>query len=246
MEWGTIVAADQKIEWLLPWWWGCYSKHQQQTVAFVDLGMSAEAQKWCKEHGIWIPFSGPAHFVQSQKNIHLLYQKRWEKIYGPRVWESRTSWFKKPFAMLQSPFQKSVWMDLDCEVCQSIDLILEGVDTGSLAAVKVDSKGHYNSGVIAYHKEAPLLKAWAEACLKKNGTVIGDETLLTQLIRQNRYLFKELPKVYNWMMGWGYHPDLKIAHWAASWGKLCIETMGGIQGYTEQLYRLSKITSHFS
>jgi hypothetical protein len=229
IEWGVVVAADQGAEWLLPWWWDCYSKHQRQKVAFVDFGMSDEAKTWCRERGLLIPFAGQSDFVLPKERVGKREQKRWEAIYGPKVWESRRSWFKKPLAMLQSPFRKSVWMDLDCEVCKPIDAIFEGIDAGVLGAARVEKRGHYNSGVIVFDKESLLLQAWADACLKKHGLFIGDETLLSQLTCKKQYPFKEIAPEFNWMMGWGYNPDLKIAHWAATWGKLCIETMGGIQ-----------------
>jgi hypothetical protein len=231
MEWGVVVAADRGAEWLVPWWWECYRKHHRQDVAFVDFGMSEEARSWCAQRGLLIPFAGESDFVKPKELVGKKEQQKWEAIYGPKVWQARRSWFKKPLAMLQSPFERSVWMDLDCEVCRPIDAIFEGIDAGALGAVRVAKRAHYNSGVIVYDKKAPLLKAWAEACLKKHGSCIGDETLLSHLIRKNQYPFKELGREFNWMMGWGYQPDLVIAHWAASWGKLCIETLGGIQNY---------------
>jgi hypothetical protein len=234
-KWGIVVAADREAEWLLSWWWECYSKHHRQSVAFVDFGMSEEAKRWCKQRGLLIPFAGEGDFVAPRECVGERAQKKWEAIYGPKVWQARRSWFKKPLAMLQTPFDQSVWMDLDCEVCRPIDAIFDDIGKEMLGAVCVDQKGNYNSGVIVYQKQAPLLKAWANACLKKHRTCIGDETLLSQLIRKNQYPFKEISREFNWMMGWGYEPNLKIAHWAASWGKLCIETMGGIQRYQKAL-----------
>jgi hypothetical protein len=237
MEWGVIVAADQGAEWLLPWWWECYSKHHQQPVAFIDFGMSEKGKRWCFEKGLLIPFEGQSDFVLPKERVEKNNQTKWEALYGPTVWQARNSWFKKPQAMLQSPFERSVWMDLDCEVCQPIDAIFEGICAGMLGAVRVARSAHYNSGVIVYDKAAPLLKAWASACLKRHSTCIGDETVLSTLIRHNRYPFKAIGREFNWMMGWGYNPNLKIAHWAASWGKLCIETMGGIQAFLESYSR---------
>lgn len=230
MEWGVVVAADRGAEWLLNWWWECYSRHHQQPVAFVDFGMSEEARKWCQERGELIAF---AHndFVKDKDEISLMQQKKWEGIYGVKVWEARKSWFKKPLAMLQSPFEKSVWMDLDCEVCQPIDGIFEGIEKGKLGVVRVEKRGMYNSGVVVFDQESPLLRAWAKACLEEHGDVIGDETVLSQIIRKKKYPFMEVGKEYNWMMGWGYNPRIKVAHWAANWGKICIETMGGIQKF---------------
>jgi hypothetical protein len=231
MEWGVVVAADRGAEWLLSWWWECYSKHHNKPVAFIDFGMSDEAKAWCKERGQLIPFAEQSDFVTPKDKLGIKEQLRWESIYGPKVWDARKTWFKKPLAMLQSPFQRSVWLDLDCEVCRPIDAIFEGIGPGILGAVRVDNRGSYNSGVIVFDKDSGLLRAWADACLKKSKRVIGDENLLSQLIRKNQFPFKELSRDFNWMMGWGYQPDLKIAHWAANWGKFCIETMGGIQTF---------------
>ena len=229
MEWGVVVAADRGAEWLLKWWWECYSRHHKESVAFVDFGMSEEARKWCEERGRVIPF---AHndFVKPRDELSIKQQRKWEGIYGVKVWEARKSWFKKPLAMMQSPFEKSVWMDLDCEVCQPIDGIFEAVEKRVLGAVRVE-RGLYNSGVVVFDREAPLLHAWAKACLEEHGDVIGDETLLSKIVKKKCYPFKELEREYNWMMGWGYHPRIKVAHWAANWGKMCIETMGGIQTF---------------
>jgi hypothetical protein len=171
MNWGVVVAADQGAEWLLSWWWECYCLHHKQKVAFVDLGMSEEAKSWCKERGLLIPFNGPSDFVSAKEHVGEKEQKKWEALYGSKVWQARSSWFKKPLAMLQSPFNKSVWMDLDCEVVKPIDAIFEGIGDGMLGAVRVEKRGHYNSGVIVYDKESLLLKAWADVCLKKNGTL---------------------------------------------------------------------------
>lgn len=231
MDWGVVVASDQGAEWLLSWWWNCYRKHHTQPVAFVDFGMSEAAKKWCAQNGILIPFAGPCDFVAAKDQVRPKDQLRWEAIYGPTVWQARRSWFKKPLAMLHSPFETTVWLDLDCEVCQPIDAILEGLDSHGLGAVQVTKGAHYNSGVVVYGKKSPLLHAWADGCLKKHRRCIGDETLLSALVRKGGYPFKELDRKFNWMMGWGYHPELVIAHWAASWGKLCIESMGGIQRY---------------
>lgn len=235
MSWGVVVAADKNIESLLPWWWACYSKHHTERVAFVDLGMTPTAKKWCQKRGIYLEFQGAPDFVLPKEKVSEPKQKQWEKLYGASVWTARSSWFKKPLAMLMTPFEKTIWLDVDCEVCQSIEGIFEGIERDVLGAVCVEEKGHYNSGVIAYGKDSSLLKAWAELCLRKHGSVIGDETLLTEVILKNQHPFKSLDRSYNWMMGWGYHPELKVAHWAASWGKLCIESMGGIQGYLETL-----------
>src|SRR3569832_2184099 len=92
MEWGVVVAADRGAEWLLSWWWGCYSKHHQQPVAFVDFGMSQEARKWCSERGILIPFEGDT-FVQSKEQIDFWFLLLWVSFFGLFVWVAWLCWF---------------------------------------------------------------------------------------------------------------------------------------------------------
>jgi hypothetical protein len=48
---GIIVGCDANQEWLLPWWWDHYCKHNSYPVAFVDFGMSEAALAWCQEKG---------------------------------------------------------------------------------------------------------------------------------------------------------------------------------------------------
>lgn len=189
--------------------------------------MSEAAKKWCSDKGLILPFEKSHDFVVPKEGLTAARRKKWESMCSAEVWRMRKSWFKKPLAMLQTPFQKNVWMALDCEVCQPIDAIFNEIGSNTLGAVKV-GKRHYTSGVIVYDKKASLLKAWAEACLTKHCSCIKAEEVLTQLICKNKYPFKELGEEFNWLMGWGYNLHLKIAHWACSWGKLCIETMGGI------------------
>ena len=45
---GVIVGSDYSQEWLLPWWWENYTKHNRYPVTFVDFGLSQEPIELCR------------------------------------------------------------------------------------------------------------------------------------------------------------------------------------------------------
>lgn len=229
MTQGIIVGADQNIAWLLPWWWKHYSHHNSYPVTFVDFGLSPETLEWCKERGNTVTLELDA-FVVPQSKIDPTLALEWENFYGKKVWQAREGWFKKPFAMLHSPYDITIWMDLDCEVCGNVTPIFEFLDKESDISLNFDPgrPGIYNSGVVLFKKNAPLLNDWAKECLAQNAHSIGDDYIVSRLITTDKYNFKIMPQSYNWWVGQGLSFTALILHWAA-WGKTYIETHGGLQ-----------------
>lgn len=236
MAQGVVVAADQNISWLLPWWWGLYSRHNSYPVAFVDFGLSQKTAGWCKERGDLIPLKIDHPFVTPQSKIDPKLAQEWQKLYGHKVWQAREAWFKKPLAMLLSPYETTIWMDLDCEVCSSLAPIFDFLDPSSEIALSLDPgrPGIYNSGVVLFRKKTILLADWANRCMTENEQLIGDDYIVSKLIATESYRFKMLPQEYNWQAGQGLNFSALILHWAA-WGKIFIETHGGMQGAMEML-----------
>ena len=103
-EKGFIVAADQSLEWLLPWWWERYSKYNDLPVAFVDLGLSKEMKEWCKEKGHYIHLPVPNVFMDEPEDALKATMRR---ELGSDFSISRNAWFKKPLCCLQAPFELS-------------------------------------------------------------------------------------------------------------------------------------------
>ncbi len=109
---GIIVGCDANQEWLLPWWWSHYSKCNTYPVVFIDFGMTSEGIVYCQQRGTCIPLGA---IPLSAKPIRSLKKRTlWEQQYSPALWRQRMIWFKKPFALLISPFPFSLWLDLDC------------------------------------------------------------------------------------------------------------------------------------
>lgn len=224
---GVVVGCDQKQEWMIPWWYTNFRKHNDLPIAFIDFGMTHHAKKWCSAHGILIPLKAPTGFVYPQNKIPTELCEKWEKRYGTHVWSARTSWFNKPFAFLQSPFKETIWLDLDCEILGPIKHLFNKLHKHSQIALVRDNTGPfeevgYNSGVVVYDASSPLLMHWATTCIRKNHQFLGDQEVLTHLIQEGGIEVVELPEKYNWVIKGGIHPEAVVLHWSGSWGKQTI------------------------
>jgi hypothetical protein len=238
MRQGILVGADKNIEWLLPWWWKYYSLYNNFPVAFADFGLSPKGVKWCQKHGDVISIA--SHRIASKKKIPVKRAKLWEKKYTlPSVWEVRKAWFQKPFALLQTPFEETAWIDLDCEVCASLTPLFDSWDRSKeLALVREierpsQESNLYNSGVIVFRKDAPFLSSWAQLCLQKNDRYLTDQHALSDLLARKQIPFQKLPDIFNWNICGQRDIPLTpvIIHWLSAWGKEFIRTHGGFHEF---------------
>lgn len=220
---GVLVGADARQEWLLPWWWENFRRHNHCPIAFVDFGLSREKKIWCKEKGELIELRAPPLFVKDRDEVGELLAKQWESRYPEGFWASREAWFKKPLACLASPFEWTLWIDVDCEIVGPLEKIwefhLSGVALAKEAILSDGAFPIYNSGVILFQKGHPLLLEWAQEAFEKNGLFRGDQDLLSQIIREKSYPVSELPARYNWCVGQGKRDDVVIYHWSGDAAK---------------------------
>jgi len=227
MRKGILIGSDSKTEWLLPWWWKFYSKYNDFPVAIADFGLSPKMLKWCQKRFEVIFLKCPQEFVQRRSSLSKELALQWQQDYKGDVWQAREAWFKKPLACLQTPFDLTVWLDVDCEVCGPLKPLFEILPEGfELALIKEESQA-YNSGVLLFAGKAPFLKKWAKLCLQENGKYMGDQNVLTELILAGKVRHTELDHKYNWQMRKGYNDAIVVAHWCA-WGKECIQNCGGL------------------
>lgn len=226
MTQGIVVGSDLKQEWLLPWWWSHYSKHNSYPVAFFDFGMSSNALAWCKKRGIVYPVKREINL----KEISLQRKEKWEQRYGEGIWLFRSSWFKKPYALEQSPFDVNCWLDLDCQVRGSLSSVFASLKSDIAMVKELDDvqkqdldlnynlpgEISYNSGVIVYRRNAEFLALWAEAAKDQNHLFLGDQTLLSRLIYLYDIAVTELPLNFNWFHHLGPNPEALILHFIQS------------------------------
>lgn len=232
--WGVVVGTNETTAWLLPFWWHWYSLHNDLPVAFIDFGLQPESLAFCKSKGTVIQPSSFFSIAQKQE-VDTSLQENWENQYGNSVWQARMGWFYKPLAMQHSPFSTSIWLDLDCEVCGCLLPLFSLLTTQLAIAADPERVGIYNSGVVVFQKNAPLIDLWAQACREENHRFIGDDLLLPPLLEKHQGQWQELPPYYHRLAGMGFDPPFLILHFASNWGKLWIETQGGYQALKNRL-----------
>ena len=227
-EKGILVGADSALEWLLPWWWKNYSRCNTLPVAFVDFGLTDWAKKFCEERGILIPLDSFPAEVFASTNLE------WAKSYGESYERSRQGWFKKPLALIQSPFEITLWTDLDCEILKNLHSLFSLAKEDSYLSLAREVSDHdssyplYNGGVILYRKGTPILQEFAKKALIDAKIFWSDDRLLSFLIDRHKLSIDPLPSHYNWRMIQGVPGGAAIIHWVGEWGKNYIKTYGGI------------------
>ena len=234
---GVICGSDLHQEWLLPWWWERYSTDNDLPVTFVDLGMSEQARCFCRQRGELIRLPYDDSFVKKENEIDPDSAHCWQNIYGKTLWTSRSSWFRKPFALLCSHYEKAVWLDLDCEVLGAITPLFSYCDLEHPLALLVEPNSdiqaacNYNGGVIVFMHGAKIIERWAEEAICSNGLYWSDDALLSALVHKMNISVAELPACYNWRLSQGLHLHPLIHHWVGSAGKAYIKHYGGLKNF---------------
>lgn len=232
---GTITGCDSILEWILPWWWFHYKQLNTLPVAFIDFGMSEKAKIWCRERGDLIALPYPDFFAAPKEKIPASLAHSWEQFYGNNFWNHRNAWFKKVFAAAASPFQNSVWIDIDCEVAADISCLTSLCENSAGFSIPKETQSaqeeslrsglilpgetFYSCGVFSFTAHSPILPIWQEMSLHANHEFISEQTLLSRIISKHSFAVHEMSSLYNWHMKLGDHADVKIKHWAGSWGK---------------------------
>jgi hypothetical protein len=229
---GIIVGCDVNQEGFLLWWWNHYSLHNSYPVVFADFGMSKKAICWCKEKGTYLPLSLPSKLASAQKKVSIEKKEAWEDLYGKGVLDVRAAWLKKPFAILQFPWDLGLWLDLDCEIRENLDPLFHSFNFGiDLALVRdrvqdfgvlLPGEVLYNSGLVAFRKNAKILHHWIKTILHSKDEFPGDQDALSRAIFMHKPSFLELSSVYNWPNAWGYQDKAVIHHFCGGSGKLAI------------------------
>jgi len=236
---GVVIASDVKQEWMLPWWWANYTRYNLFPVTFVDFGLSEKGRGFCKQRGelVEIPV---LPFIGRKEDVALEKAHFWESLSDGRSWwDKRVLWHKKPIALLQTPYERTIWLDTDCEVKAPLDPLFEQIankreilicQDSDATQKEVGEKGFiledevlFNSGVVGFCKGSEYIKEWAEYTIKEHAAFFGDDTLLSRLIYERKWQVQKLDPLYNWKdLERGAHPDAKISHWAGEAGKFFI------------------------
>ncbi len=234
---GIIVGANRTQEWMLPWWWLHYRLHNSHPVAFLDFGMSEEAKEWCQERGRCIALEVSEDFIARKEEIDPFTALMWDGFYrGGNFWPARLGWFKKPLALRQTPFQRTLWIDLDCQIRADLSSLFATCQNPAGVALVRDREPDainrdldfglifpdetvYNSGVIVYDQESPIIAEFASRALTDNREFLGDQHLLSRILYEQQLPFTELPRRYNLWQWEKPREGTAIYHWVNTGGK---------------------------
>lgn len=221
---GVIVGANARQEWLLSWWWEHYHRHNSYPVTFADFGMSESARRWCCQRGTLMSVRIPPLSVKDRSEVDAIRVREWEDTYPDTFWESRNGWFRKPQACLQTLYDEAVWIDLDCEIVKPIDAIFDRqIRLARDGAVTESHFPIYNTGVMSFTKNHPLIVEWVSAALEKNAFFRSDQDLLSSMISEKKYSICELDPIYNWSVGNGRNPQVVVYHWLGEAAKRVLQ-----------------------
>ncbi len=240
-ERGVICGCDQQQEWLLPWWWERYSFYNSYPVLFCDFGMSKQAKLWCQKHGDVVAVGFDESFIKSRQEVSSELENAWDK--WNFNWASRSAWFKKPFAFLESPYKTSIWLDLDCEVLCYLGNLFEYCSINMPLAMRQEDEviegafpcsTIYNGGVIVFQHGIDILLEQARWTLSSNQDFSADDVILSFLIEKTKTPIFSLPKEWNWDALYGINFFANIFHWTRK-TKEIIKTQGGIKPSRDEL-----------
>lgn len=202
-----LTGADNKTEWMLPWFFENYKKHNDTPIVFANFGVdNIDA---IKPH---------VHAVIDLSNL------------------KEEGWFKKPKAMYHCPAHRTVWIDTDCQVLQDISPIFDLLQPNKLNMVEDKpwtlrrKEVWYNSGVVGMINKPSILGHWAKE-VERNPNVGDQEVLHSMLdpLSQLTYI-NPLPNEYNWLRIQIENDNQdsstkKILHWTGPKGKERIREM---------------------
>lgn len=200
-DFGVLVFSDEKTEWMLGWWHWHYKRDNLLPVLFVDAGMSTRAARFCMERGTYLKL--PA--------------------LEPK------GWFLKPYVLRTTPFKRTLYLDVDCEVRGCLSPFFEfngfaiarNVESNSIAV-----RDPVNSGVIVYDHGNELVDRWCEGTSARWKHFHSDQDVLDQLEKS----FVEIPPQLHWLRARGPNPDALVFHHCGQAGKrdilAAIRTLG--------------------
>ncbi|MDN3504538.1 MAG: hypothetical protein P0S95_03050 [Rhabdochlamydiaceae bacterium] len=192
---GIITYSNQKYEWMLPWWTHHLQLHTPFPIAYIDNGLSDKMKQWCIDKGTLIPFTSQID-IKPKESISLTLQKQWESQYFGNVWLNRLSWHVKPEILRLSPFDITLYLDIDCEVKKPIFELFH-IDHEFAICEEPLGKARYNSGVILYNKNSKVLDLWHERSQRENHLYMGDEDLLSEILEEQSNMYITLNSQYN-------------------------------------------------
>lgn len=233
---GVLVGSDASQEWLLSWFYFHFRQWNPECpIAFADFGMTSEGRDWCAERGLLfnVPELSTAGGEQRGSFFQGTFWAQWDG--GPSGCTPAGSiYFRKPIALANSPFYRTLWLDLDCQVRGDLGSLMSlplppdglaatfcgsGCFIKNLGSGEIITAAKYSTGVILTEKGSVLLNEWA-ALSQGKISFFTDEESLAFLAARTQLPITLIPYEYNWpVANWGENSRAYIYHWMGNEGK---------------------------
>ena len=204
VERGVLVGVPGDQADLVEGWWRAYSAQNRLPVAFVDYGLSADARRWCENHGTVVDHQAP------------------QEVKG---------WFRKPLGILRSPFQLTLVLDVDCYPTASVDLLFAQHVAGRVevaldryadhAERKVPSDtALYDTGALLVEWDSPALVDWAATTVIDRYDARGDQEVFSLAVKEKGWAVEALPEgAFDAWFALEGKPAPLLVHWCGEGGK---------------------------
>lgn len=232
---GLLVGCDNHQEWLLPWWFMNFRIHNDYPVTFLNFGdMSAKAIQWCQRRGRVHLLECDDSFVAKKENIEPSLVALWEKKRA-EIWRLRPIWLRRTQGLLKTSYEKTLWVDLDCQIVGSLNPIFQNFLKKDFAVVQELEKEQrvyhsegilcpgemmFNGGVVGYVHGAKIVQEWASRAISQNHLFMGGQHILSRILFENELAFSTMPNIYNWAICDGKNPDAVILHYWGAYQKI--------------------------
>jgi len=157
----VLTGCDFNTEWQLNWFIENYGTHENRPLIIADFGMSEQYLKYVSNHP---RVNGIMNLTKTKEQ----------------------GWFNKPIAMFNSPADKTVWVDTDCEIKTNLNPLFRMIVRNKLNMVedkpwtKRRKETWHNSGVVGFIGRPEILHTWCNA-IRANPNV-GDQEVLHGLL----------------------------------------------------------------
>lgn len=206
---GIVIFSTQESEWLIPWFLRNLRRHHSDLpVVLFETDLSTEVLATVEAFKVQIRTYDPSH-------------------------QFPHPWFHKPFVLQQSPFTRTVFLDLDCEIRTPIPELFQWCDKGIVLGRDLHPMRQYrklfrndfffNSGVIGAQRGNPVIDLWCDATRKLFADLRGDQEILNLTLVEHEIPVIVTPDHYHQMRLDGEHPAAKIMHWTGPSGKEIIK-----------------------
>lgn len=197
-----ITGVDHNHEWMLSWWFDNLRKYNKKAhVTICDFGIcSREIKEWARINS--------DHFIE----------------YEPHP---KCAWFYKTKSLLDSPYEKTCWLDSDCEVLENIEDIFDYAGKDQIGLTKDIPRRDgewWATGVVVVEGNPTILKGWDKIAEKAH--LRGDQEAFRSLLEKLPSLesnITEIPNEYQWLrlqLAKGIDSkNKKVIHWTGPKGK---------------------------